>query len=272
MIRQFRKDRNFMGQAKKTITKHANDANAAPSAAQPQPDADTSVLLGQKQDEGFQLTSEIDVSLLSDDDLHNETVKVRDDANRLYKDFYAYARDRLMPFLQEIIKRYKQQGRAAPYRLNGMPTIDEYFRRVLKINYSTFRNWIQHEKAKQSRDGEPEMFTPAPETEQEQLSGEVQGLVTAAKTGGDVDAAAKKVQSLLPDPFKQPTKPTEPVGKVHVLTLRLVRELEALYDRPAIPMPKKLAVIIERIKATLGQPKPPVSATISSEERKEGTK
>ena len=51
-----------------------------------------------------------------------------------------YAYDVLIPALNQIIHRYKQQGRAAQYRLNGCPTVGEYFGSI-GLNYSTVRSW-----------------------------------------------------------------------------------------------------------------------------------
>jgi hypothetical protein len=46
----------------------------------------------------------------------------------------------LIPALNQIIQRYKQQGRATAYRLNGCPTVEEYFESI-GLNYSTVRSW-----------------------------------------------------------------------------------------------------------------------------------
>lgn len=82
----------------------------------------------------------VDYSGHSDDELHNATVSALATYAQKREEADAYAYDVLIPALNQIIQRYKQQGRATSYRLNGCPTVEEYFESI-GLNYSTVRSW-----------------------------------------------------------------------------------------------------------------------------------
>jgi hypothetical protein len=82
----------------------------------------------------------VDYAAHSDDDLHNATVAALAAYKEKREEADNYAYDVLIPALNQIIHRYKQQGRAAQYRLNGCPTVEEYFESI-GLNYSTVRSW-----------------------------------------------------------------------------------------------------------------------------------
>jgi hypothetical protein len=76
----------------------------------------------------------------TDEELHNATVSALATYMQKREEADAYAYDVLIPALNQIIQRYKQQGRATAYRLNGCPTVEEYFESI-GLNYSTVRSW-----------------------------------------------------------------------------------------------------------------------------------
>jgi len=82
----------------------------------------------------------VDYAAHSDDELHNATVAALAAYKEKREEADNYAYDVLIPALNQIIHRYKQQGRAAQYRLNGCPTVEEYFESI-GLNYSTVRSW-----------------------------------------------------------------------------------------------------------------------------------
>jgi len=82
----------------------------------------------------------VDYAAHSDDELHNATVAALAAYKEKREEADNYAYDVLIPALNQIIHRYKQQGRAAQYRLNGCPTVEEYFASI-GLNYSTVRSW-----------------------------------------------------------------------------------------------------------------------------------
>lgn len=82
----------------------------------------------------------VDYSGHTDEELHNATVSALAAYTQKREEADTYAYDVLIPALNQIIHRYKQQGRAAQYRLNGCPTVEEYFGSI-GLNYSTVRSW-----------------------------------------------------------------------------------------------------------------------------------
>jgi hypothetical protein len=82
----------------------------------------------------------VDYSGHTDEELHNATVSALAAYTQKRKEADAYAYDVLIRTLNQIIQRYKQQGRATSYRLNGCPTVEEYFESI-GLNYSTVRSW-----------------------------------------------------------------------------------------------------------------------------------
>jgi alkylated DNA repair dioxygenase AlkB len=82
----------------------------------------------------------VDYSMHTDEELHKATVAALATYRQKREEADNYAYDVLVPALNLIIQRYKQQGRATPYRLNGCPTVEEYFESI-GLNYSTVRSW-----------------------------------------------------------------------------------------------------------------------------------
>lgn len=52
----------------------------------------------------------------------------------------SHAHEKLLPALDEAIRRYKQPGKGGEYRMNGCPTVKEYFKSI-GLNYDTVRSW-----------------------------------------------------------------------------------------------------------------------------------
>jgi hypothetical protein len=82
----------------------------------------------------------VDYKVYTDEELHNATVAALVTYKKKREEADNYAYDVLIPALNQIIHRYKQQGRATPYRLNGCPTVEKYFEGI-GLNYSTVRSW-----------------------------------------------------------------------------------------------------------------------------------
>jgi hypothetical protein len=82
----------------------------------------------------------VDYSKHTDDQLHQATVAALATYTQRRGDADAYAYDVLIPALNEIIVRYKQPGRATPYRLTNCPTVQAYFDSI-GLNYATVRTW-----------------------------------------------------------------------------------------------------------------------------------
>jgi hypothetical protein len=82
----------------------------------------------------------VDYAAHSDDELHDATVAALTAYKEKREEADKYAYDVLIPALNQIIHRYKQQGRAAQYRLNGCPTVEGYFESI-GLSYSTVRSW-----------------------------------------------------------------------------------------------------------------------------------
>jgi hypothetical protein len=80
---------------------------------------------------------------LNEDQLHRQMVAARDELYKRCVGVESCAKDELLPLCEEIIARYKQQGRK--YRLNGMPTVEAYFKGI-ELNYNTVRSWIRRKK------------------------------------------------------------------------------------------------------------------------------
>jgi transposase-like protein len=82
----------------------------------------------------------VDYSKHTDEELHDATVAEIAAYQRKREDTDNFSYDVLIPALNQIIQRYKRQGRATAYRLNGCPTVEEYFESI-GLNYSTVRSW-----------------------------------------------------------------------------------------------------------------------------------
>jgi hypothetical protein len=103
----------------------------------------------------------VDYSGHTDEELHNATVAAVAAYTQKREEADAYAYDVLIPALNQIIQRYKQQGRATAYRLNGCPTVEEYFESI-GLNYSTVRSWKSRAQQRLLRAATDAGTKPAP--------------------------------------------------------------------------------------------------------------
>jgi hypothetical protein len=86
-------------------------------------------------------SQELQITKLSDNDLHKQTVAARNEFFSACAKAHSFAANRLIPLCEEIIKRYAMPGVAAKDRPNKQPTVDAYFRSI-GLNYNTVRSWF----------------------------------------------------------------------------------------------------------------------------------
>src|ERR1039458_4796175 len=67
---------------------------------------------------------------LTPEQLHHETLNARNTLFEKCVEAEKYAIDVLVPYCEEIIRRYKMQGVAPKDRPNGKPTVDAYFKSI----------------------------------------------------------------------------------------------------------------------------------------------
>ena len=153
----------------------------------------------------------------------------------------SYAKDVLIPYCEEIIKRYKMQGVAAKDRPNNQPTVERYFKSV-GLNYNTVRSWIHRKtlatgmfkpessaKRKGNKSGKDAHLTSL---EAKLLGSANLGheLVKAIKADGNVEAAVKEFEDYAPTPERIEEYIARPmtvaVPEVEELALRLCKLIE----------------------------------------------
>jgi hypothetical protein len=139
--------------------------------------------------------------------LHLETLDARDKFFKKCDGAEKYAINVLLPYCEEIIRRYKMQGVAAKDRPNGKPTVDAYFRSI-NLNYNTVRSWIYRKRLStemfQSRKSKS-WNKAGRESHLTQLESKLLGtaaaghdLIKAIKNGGNVEAAIKDFEEHAP--------------------------------------------------------------------------
>jgi hypothetical protein len=89
--------------------------------------------------------------------LHLETLEAREKFFEKCSGAEKYAIDVLVPYCEEIIRRYKMQGVAAKSRPNGKLTVDAYFKSI-NLNYSTVRSDASLLLFSQREDWEPASY------------------------------------------------------------------------------------------------------------------
>jgi hypothetical protein len=181
------------------------------------------------------------LTALNNSQLHAQTQKARDEFFVKNLGAQSYAKDVLIPYCEEIIKRYKMQGVAAKDRPNNQPTVEKYFKSI-GLNYSTVRSWI-HRKTLTT-----DMFTPESSAKRKgnksekdphltPLEAKLLGtanaghdIVKAFKNNGNVDAAIKEFEDHAPTPERLEEYIARPVmvaaPEVEELTLRLCKLIE----------------------------------------------
>ena len=181
------------------------------------------------------------LTVLNDLQLHAQTQKARNEFFGKCVGAQSYAKEVLIPYCEEIIRRYKMQGVAEKHRLNNQPTVERYFKSI-GLNYNTVRSWIHRKtlttdlfrpessaKRKGNKAGKDAHLTPL---EAKLLGTATAGhdIVKAFKSNGNVDAAIKEFEDHAPTPERieeyiaRPMTVTAP--EVEELALRLCRLIE----------------------------------------------
>jgi hypothetical protein len=182
------------------------------------------------------------LTTLNNSQLHTQTQKARDEFLDKCVGAHSYAKDVLIPYCEEVIKRYKMQGVAAKDRPNNQPTVERYFKSI-GLNYNTVRSWI-HRKTLTT-----DMFTPESSAKRERsnkagkdphltpLEAKLLGtatlgheLVKAIRNSGDVDAAIREFEDQAPTPERIENYIARPVkvaaAEVEELALSLCKLVE----------------------------------------------
>ena len=180
------------------------------------------------------------LTALNNSQLHAQAQKARDEFFGKCVGTQSYAKDVLIPYCEEIIKRYKMQGVAAKDRPNNQPTVEKYFKSI-DLNYNTVRSWI-HRKTlttdmftpessanrKGNKSGKDPHLTPL---EAKLLGTATAGhdLVKAIKANGNVEDAIRQFEDNAPTPerieeyIKRPvTSLTTDLGKLPTGTVLTV--------------------------------------------------
>ena len=178
-------------------------------------------------------------SALPTDHLHQETLKARETLFQMCVGAERYTVDVLLPYCEEIIRRYKMQGVAAKNRPNGKPTVESYFQSI-KLPYSTVRSWIHRKKLqtemfqpKQSKSWNKSAETPHLTHLEAQLLGTADAghdLVKAIKHNGNVDAAIKEFKHYAPTPERIEKYISRPVTVAATEAEKLALRLCKLID------------------------------------------
>lgn len=144
---------------------------------------------------------------LPTDQLHQATLNARNAFFEKCVETHKHAVEVLLPYCEEIIRRYKMQGVAAKDRPNGKPTVDAYFKSI-GLNYNNVRSWIHRKKlqtemfqSKQSKSWNKSGGTPHLTQLEAKLIGTASAghdLVKAIKHNGNVDAAIKEFEDHAP--------------------------------------------------------------------------
>jgi hypothetical protein len=146
-------------------------------------------------------------SSLTPNQLHLETLDARDKFFKKCDGAEKYAINVLLPYCEEIIRRYKMQGVPAKDRPNCKPTVDAYFKSI-NLNYNTVRSWIyrkrlsteifQSKKSKSwNKSGNIAHLT---QLESKLLGTAAAGhdLIKAIKNGGNIEDAIKDFEEHAP--------------------------------------------------------------------------
>lgn len=164
---------------------------------------------------------------LTPDQLHLGTLAARDMFFEKCVGAEKYAIDVLLPYCEEIIRRYRMPGVAAKNRPNGQPTVDAYFKSI-GLNYNNVRSWIYRRKLRSemfqskpkkshNKHGEEAILTPL----EAKLLGTASAghdLVKVIKNDGNVEAAIKDFEEQAPT-RERIEEYIE--GKVEVVTLEI---------------------------------------------------
>ena len=188
-------------------------------------------------------------SALPTDQLHQETLKARETLFEKCVETHKHAVEVLLPYCEEIIRRYKMPGVAAKDRPNGKPTVDAYFKSI-DLNYNNVRSWI-HRKKLQTEMFRPKMLKswngrnanekiPSLTPMEARLIGAATAghdLVKAIKHNGNVDAAIREFEDHAPTAERLEEYIARPVTvaatEVEKLALRLCKLIDENNSRHA---------------------------------------
>jgi hypothetical protein len=173
---------------------------------------------------------------LAPEQLHQETLDARNTFFNKCGGAEKYAMDVLVPYCEEIIRRYKMQGVAPNDRPNGKPTVDAYFKSI-NLNYNTVRSWIYRKRlsTEMFRSKQSKIWNKSgKESHLTQLESKLLGtasaghdLVKAIKNGGNVDAAIRDFEEQAPTPDRIEEYIERPIGafetEVGKLAIRLCK-------------------------------------------------
>ena len=199
-----------------------------------------------------------ELAALTFDELDQKISRASERLQGACTDLYQYTLDtlqkhiiELLPLCEEMIQRYKRQGVATEPLPNGMSGLDAYFFSK-KLNYNTIRGWIHRYRDRMGKGDSPdmaEMFKVRKPTQPQLLASNVRRAIADAKqSGGGLDEALVLIDSVLPeDPYSHEPEDAESETPLITLAKRLCREVEYLYSPK--PLPKKLATLVEKIRA-----------------------
>ncbi len=198
---------------------------------------------------------------LTPNQLHLKTLDARNTFLEKCVGAEKYAIDVLLPYCEEIIRRYKMQGVAAKDRPNEKPTVDAYFKSI-GLNYNSVRSWIHRKKlqtemfqSKQSKSWNKSGETPHLTHLEAKLLGTASAghdLVKAIKHNGNVDAAIKDFEDHAPTPErieeyiarKVAVVATE-VGKLALRLCKLIDESDGTHADDILALARELRTKLE---------------------------
>jgi hypothetical protein len=201
---------------------------------------------------------------LPTDQLHQATLEARETLFQKCVGAESYAVDVLLPYCEEIIKRYRMQGVAAKNRPNGKPTVDAYFKSI-GLNYNNVRSWI-HRKKLQTEMFRPKMLKsgngrntnekiPSLTQLEARLLGTASAghdLVKAIKHNGNLDAAIKEFEDYAPSPERIEEYIARPVTvaateaeKLALRLCKLIDENDGTHAQDILALARELRTKLE---------------------------
>jgi hypothetical protein len=197
---------------------------------------------------------------LTTDQLHRETLNARKAFFDKCVGAQSYAIDVLLPYCQEIIRRYKMQGVAAKDRPNSKPTVDAYFKSI-GLNYNTVRSWIYRKtlqtemfQSKRQNSWNRDGKSPHLTTLEARLLGTASAghdLVKAIRLGANVEEAIKEFEDNAPAPERVEEYIERPVTVVASEAEKLAVRLCKLIERNAGKQEQKILALARELLGKL---------------------
>ena len=206
--------------------------------------------------------TEVDYANLTNDQLHQSVLQIRENFYNRYVETKQYAIDVLVPVCEAIIARYKMSGVAAANRPNGKPTVEAYFKSI-NLNYNTVKSWIYREKHKRGMFGTSKRMlrdgtTDGANQDLTHLEAKLLGsaaaahdLVKAIKQNGNVDEAIKTFEAAAPTPQRIEEYVEHRIEKLPGLVMGLVRDVESYFSDPSPLSMQNVRAVIEKIKSEI---------------------